>query len=186
MPAANELWVRRVGLSNSTATQRGPANGLHRVRVRLQLRGEGEDLGLLGRAQVVVGEEVPQVIESAPAAVARSSSSGRTATKPSSCAAVTIKRRGEPEHVRPGRVDDEAGVQRGVGHPGGDRCGQGHAAEQPATPDAGDHRVAEGVDRGDEVLTHAGGAVSRPSRSITAMTARPAIAATGLPPKVLP
>ena len=59
MPAANELWVRRVGLSNITATQRGPANDLTRVRCRLQLRGEVEDLGLLGRAQVVVDEEVP-------------------------------------------------------------------------------------------------------------------------------
>jgi hypothetical protein len=30
MPALNEAWVRNVGLSNSSATLRGPANGVIR------------------------------------------------------------------------------------------------------------------------------------------------------------
>ena len=46
----------------------------------------------------------------------RPAGSGRAATKLSSCSAVMIKRRGQPEHVRPRCVDDEAGVQGGVGH----------------------------------------------------------------------
>ena len=44
----------------------------------LQLVGEVEDLGLLGRAQVVVGQEVPRASStSLPVAAAASSSSGR-------------------------------------------------------------------------------------------------------------
>ena len=59
MPAANDAWVRSVGLSKIIATVCGPASGFASYGVRLSVGGEGEHLGLLGRAEVVVAQEVP-------------------------------------------------------------------------------------------------------------------------------
>ena len=51
-------WVRSVGLSKIIATVCGPAQRLRVVRRGLELGGQVEHLGLLGRGQVVVAQEV--------------------------------------------------------------------------------------------------------------------------------
>ena len=58
MPTANETRVRVEDLSKITATVCGPARVLSRPAVLLQLEGEIEDLGLLGRGEVVVAQQV--------------------------------------------------------------------------------------------------------------------------------
>ena len=58
MPTANDTRVRVDDLSKMTATVCGPASGFTRPAVLLEALGEVEDLGLLGRADVVVAEEV--------------------------------------------------------------------------------------------------------------------------------
>ncbi len=58
MPTVNETWVRRVGLSKSTATVCGPASGREGEAVGLEPDGELEDGALLGRAEVVVAQQV--------------------------------------------------------------------------------------------------------------------------------
>ena len=58
MPAANDAWVRSVGLSKIIATVCGPGERLRVVRRPLELGGQVEHRGLLGGGEVVVGEEV--------------------------------------------------------------------------------------------------------------------------------
>ena len=58
MPTAKETRVRVEDLSKMTATVCGPASGFGTEAVALQLDGQVEDLGLLGRGEVVVAEEV--------------------------------------------------------------------------------------------------------------------------------
>ena len=58
MPTAKETRVRVEDLSKMTATVCGPASGFGREAVALQLQGEVEDLGLLGRGEVVVAQEM--------------------------------------------------------------------------------------------------------------------------------
>ena len=128
---------------------------------------------------------MPEAHAAAPDAA--SSRPGRTATKRVQLSRGDDQRRGQPEHVRPGGVDDEPGVQGGVGDGGGDRLGQGDRPEQAATAYAGDQRMLAGRRTASTRCSPIARArASRSSRSITAITASPAIAATGLPPKVLP
>ena len=58
MPEANDAWVRRVGLSKSTATVRGPASGRSSYGLALSFSGEVEHRRLLLRGEVVVAQEV--------------------------------------------------------------------------------------------------------------------------------
>ena len=51
IPEANDAWVRRVGLSKSTATVCGAGQRVLVVRAGLELQREVEHLGLLGRAR---------------------------------------------------------------------------------------------------------------------------------------
>ena len=58
MPTLNDTRVRVDGLSKITATARGPASGVNADRSLLDPVGQVEHLELLGRAEVVVAEEV--------------------------------------------------------------------------------------------------------------------------------
>ena len=58
-PTVKETRVRRLGLSKSRATDFGPASG-RRPAVRLHRGRQAQHLGLLGRGEVVVAEEVPR------------------------------------------------------------------------------------------------------------------------------
>ena len=68
-------------------------------------------------------------------APAWSSRPGRTARNVSSCSRGDDQRRGQPEHIGPRSVDDEAGVQRRIGH------GWRHRFGQQRWPGAGRDRV---------------------------------------------
>ncbi len=59
MPTLNETRVRVEGLSNITATARGPSSGRRENRSALSSIGEVEHLDQLVRAEVVVTQEVP-------------------------------------------------------------------------------------------------------------------------------
>ena len=104
MPAVKDTWVRRVGRSKTSATVIGPASGLVAVRVLLHRGREREHLGLLGRGEVVVGEEV--------AGHAGTSLASRIAGHASmnACASASVRTSGghEPDRGRAGGVEDEA------------------------------------------------------------------------------
>ena len=60
MPAANDAWVRRVGLSKIDRDRARPGERLaRRTAPALSVGGQVEHLGLLGRGEVVVAQEVP-------------------------------------------------------------------------------------------------------------------------------
>ena len=60
MPTSNDTRVRVLALSNSTATALRARERLVRERIGLHRDGELQHLGLLGRGEVVVAEEVPR------------------------------------------------------------------------------------------------------------------------------
>ena len=107
------------------------------VRVGLEGVGQVQHGGLLGGGQVVVGQEV------AKRHAARVQQAGQCGDEGVQLVGGDHQRRRQPEHVGPGGVDDEAGVQRGVGDGGGDRGGQGDGPQQASAAYAGDGRVAE-------------------------------------------
>ena len=59
-PVAKETRVRSDGLSNITATVCGPASGLRANRSAFISGGQVQHLGLFGRVQVVITQEVPR------------------------------------------------------------------------------------------------------------------------------
>ncbi len=86
MPNSKENRVRVEFLSKMTATPRGPSKGPTAERVLLQFGGQLEHLGLFGRGQVVVAQEVAG--HAGPPAASRMP--GRAATNPSSWGSVMI------------------------------------------------------------------------------------------------
>ena len=148
------------------------------------LLGQRQDLVLLDRAEVVVPQEVPghRILQRN-----ASSSAGQGRDEAVSVSLAQDVRRRQPNRVRNRVVHHESGVQRERGDLVRHRLGQLDREQQargrgprrstggpaPRSPTPGGCR---------RPFTFA----SRPSRSITVSTARPAIAATGLPPKVVP
>ena len=109
-------------------------------RVGLERVGQVEDLGLLLRAQVVVGQEVAQA-SCRHRSTGRSSSSGSAATKVSSWAAVTISGGASRSTSGRGALMMNPASSAASDDRGGDRRGQGDAAQQATTPYAGDPPV---------------------------------------------
>ena len=173
MPTENETRVRVEVLSKITATVCGPASGLVAEPVGLQRVGQVEHLGLLGRTEVVVAQEVPDVMGQrcrddldAGRSVDRARRQGRDETV--SLSRGQDQRRGEPDRVRVDGVDDEAGVQRRVGdlrRPTG--WVSSIASSSPATAHAGDQRMVEREDADAQPVADHPALASRPSRSIT-------------------
>ena len=62
---SKEILVRGDGLSNSTATVRGPAKGRSWNGVRFKRVGEIQDRELLGRAEIIIGQEMSHSASSA-------------------------------------------------------------------------------------------------------------------------
>ena len=133
MPTANDTWVRSVGLSKITATVRGPASGRAANRSAFSSRGEVEHLGLLGRAEVVVAQEVPgHAVRPASAAWPSSRIAGQAARNVVGLLGGEDQRRGQPDRVGRAGVDDEAGRSAAAATCGGDRRVELEPEQQPA------------------------------------------------------
>ena len=146
MPTVNETRVRSDGLSNRTATARGPSSGRRPNRSCLHRRGEREDLGLLGRGQVVVAQEVPDGHGAYLSPWARVKMAGRAAVNSSASVWVRIERRGEPHRVRLDGVDQEARLPGGGGDVGRPVLGEDGGEPEAAAADAVEQRVVDRLD----------------------------------------
>ena len=139
-----ETRVRVDGLSNSTATARGTpfgaASGVGAsavCRVRLERGGQRQHLGLLGRAEVVVLEEVP-----GHCAVSRRGveGGGQGRDEGVDLRVGEDERRGEPEHAGGDGVGEEAGGAQLRLQRAGDVRGEDDAEQRTPPPDAADAR----------------------------------------------
>ena len=178
MPAANDAWVRSVGLSKIIATVCGPASGWRVVRRPLEVGGQREDLRLLGRGEVVVAQEVPHdadLLSGSPghaSAKAATSSSVSTSGGANRSVAGPVLLSRKP--ARLGRVDDGGRVV-------GVEVGADQQAAAPTAVTAGSAATASA-----SRLPTFSTSSSSPSSSMVPSTASAAAQATGLPPKVVP
>ena len=128
IPDANEACVRRVGLSKSTATVRGPASGRSSYGLALSFSGELEHRRLLLGRQVVVAEEVAghgcSAGPDACGAYAASRIPGQAARNESACSLGEDQRRRQPDPVGRRVVDDEPRLEGCREHLRGDGLGQ--------------------------------------------------------------
>ena len=180
IPAANDTWVRSVGLSKIIATVCGPARGWRRTAPPSARRGRGPrpvPPGS-GRRRAGSGGVVTVTPPSRPRraagpdrqerlGVASVSTSGVPAGFGSGVALFTMKP-----------------AARAAAATSADRLGEGEADQQTLAPDLRDPWV--GREPVAELLPEHGGVSSRPSASIVSMTASAAAQASGLPPKVAP
>ena len=120
-------------------------------------------------------------------AAAASSRAGRASTKVSSSSRVTTS--GGARRIASGAtgLTMKPASRASAATCGGHRLGQHDRPQQPGSPDLRHERVAQGGHGVDEVLRRPRPhARAGPPSSIVSSTARPAAAASGLPPKVLP
>ena len=186
MPAANDAWVRRVGLSKIIATVRGPAERLaRRTAPALSVGGQVQHLGLLGRGQVVVAQEVPgHRRPPRPCGLVEDRRPG--GQERVGLVVGEDQRRGEPDPVGRRVVDDEAVRRAPRRRPRRTRVGvevePDRAARAPRTSVTRGSAASPSRSRSPSSVTWS----SSPSFSMVSMTASAAAQATGLPPNVVP
>ena len=137
MPAVNETWVRRVGLSKMTATARGPVSGVRMNRSSRNARASSRTSLCSRGREVVVAQEVP----GHDSTVLRETRREEVDELPA-CSAVS--RNGGARRIgrRGARVDDEARLERARGDRGGHGRGELDADEEPLAAHLADERVA--------------------------------------------
>ena len=138
--AGAQRWLVEEDGDGPRARQRAAAEP-----VLLHRRGQGEHLGLLGRGEVVVAEEVPVAIGYL-SPWARVRMAGRAATNSSASAWVRIERRGEPHRVRLDGVDEEARLPGGGVDVGRLVLGEDGGEPEAAAADAREQRVVDRLD----------------------------------------
>ena len=157
-PAAKDDWVRRVCLSKIIATVRGPASGFASYGAVLELGREVEDLGLLGRGQVVVGQEVAGHASSV-RGIAASRIAGQAESSALTSSSVTTS--GGASRIRSGvgLLMMKPRCLGGRGDGGGDVGAQVETDQQPLAAHLGDPRV--GGEAVAELLTEHGGVLEQ-------------------------
>ena len=120
MPEAKDAWVRRVGLSKSTATVRGPASGRSSYGLAFELQRQLEHRGLLLRARGRrrAGGGGSWLLRAG--AVAASRMSGQASRNESAWSAVRISGGASRTPLGRGVVDDEPRVEGGGERPRAD------------------------------------------------------------------
>ena len=180
MPTANETRVRVDDLSKMTATVCGPASGVTREPVLLQLDGEVEDRGLLGLGEVVVAQEVT-------GHATASRASAKQVDELVDFGVADDERRCQADAGRVRGVDDQPAPHRLRGDLLGDRLRQADARAAARGRGLRRRAASPGPGSGAQLFP------AEPSRWRAGPSPRSpaarrcaAAVASGLPPKVLP
>ena len=155
MPTSNETRVRVLALSNSTATAFGPASGLCAERIGLHRDGQLQHLGLLGRGEVVVAQEVPRHR-------AASRIPGSAMRNSSACASVSTS--GGASRTRSGTalLTRNPAARAWATTAADTGPGQQDADQQAGAVDAADQRVPQPLDGRRDALADERGVLQQP------------------------